>query len=226
MKTSRIFLASLVALGALKAASAADWELTDKTDDGITTYKMEIPGSDVLAFRGQGDVDAPLGLIATIIFDCTRGTEWIEDLEASKVLRWTSPTEFIEYDHIGTPFVMKDRDFVTKVTMEPDPAAKKLTITYKSVDDPSAPQTSYVRGEMIHATFVLTSLANDARTHVDADIHADPKGSVPKWIVNFFQKSWPANTFRNLRKQAKKSDVKMDPRFAEVLTRGVIAPQK
>lgn len=194
---------------------ADDWKQTDHTDDGITVYKKDVSGSDVVAFRGHGIVDAAISLVTTIVFDTARGTEWIEDLKESRILRWLDPFQFIEYDHIGTPFVMKDRDFVTHVTMAPDPSNRKILLSYQSVDDSSSPNTDYVRGEMIHANFVLTSL-DAGKTDVDADIHCDPKGSVPKWIVNFFQSDWPVTTFRNLRKQAKKPDVKADPRFANL----------
>lgn len=193
---------------------ADDWKQTDHTDDGITVFKKDVAGSDVVAFRGHGVVDAAISLVTTIIFDTSRGTEWIEDLGESKILRWLNPSEFIEYDHIETPFVMKDRDFVTHVTMSPDPSKSKILISYQSADDPSSPRTSYVRGDMIHANFVLISTENGSKTDVDADIHCDPKGSVPKWIVNFFQSDWPVTTFRNLRKQAKKPDVRVDPRFS------------
>jgi hypothetical protein len=188
---------------------------TTQTKDGITVFKRDVPGSDVLAFKGEGVLDAPIALIASVVFDFSRGTEWVEDLKESKVVRWESKSTFIEYDHVGTPFVMKDRDFVSRVTTSVDPAHHKITIEYKSVDDLDAPKTSFIRGEMIHATFVFASLG-DGKTAVEADIHCDPKGSIPTWIVNFFQKDWPVDTFRNLRKQVKKPDVKVDPQFAGV----------
>jgi hypothetical protein len=131
------------------------------------------------------------------------------------VIRRENKSVFIEYDHVGTPIVLKDRDFVSRVTTHVDSVHHKITIEYKSVDDPDAPKTSFVRGEMIHATFVFASIG-EGKTAVEADIHCDPKGSVPTWIVNFFQKDWPVDTFRNLRKQVKKPDVKIDPRFEEV----------
>ncbi len=49
------------------------------------------------------------------------------------------------------------------------------------------------------------------------EIHADPKGSVPKWLVNLFQKGWPRNTIEGIRKQAAKADVKEHPVVASQL---------
>jgi hypothetical protein len=214
MKTIWILSAFAVVFANHSLAQATEWEQTGKTDDGITTFRKEVPGSDIIAFRGEGDVNAPLTLIASIVFDCTRGTEWVDDLKESHALHkdQSQTLDFVEYDHVGTPFVMKDRDFVSLVTTRVDPANHSMTI--KSVDDPSAPKTTFIRGEMV-ATFIFTAVGSgkDQKTHVLADIHCDPKGSVAKWIVNFFQKDWPVTTFRNLRKQALKADIKIDPRF-------------
>src|SRR5258708_6325610 len=117
------------------------------------------------------------------------------------MVRRINPLEYIEYNHIGTPFVMKDRDFVNRVTIEILPGDKKVNISYKSINDPAAPETRYVRGELINSRFIMTSIENGKKTMLMAEIHADPKGSVPKWIVNLFQKSWPRDTFKGIQDQ-------------------------
>lgn len=216
MKMLKTVLVLTVFLGSTFCNAGSGWKKTDETKDGIQVYDREIPGSDVIAFRGEGVVNAPLALVATIIFDTSRGTEWVEDLKESRVLRREDDFNFIEYDHIGTPIVLKDRDFVAHVHTAVDPLQKTLTIEYRSVDDPSAPKTNYVRGNMEHATFILRAIGSgpDQKTDMIGDIHCDPKGSVPKWIVNFFQKDWPVTTFRNLRRQATKKDIHINPQFA------------
>jgi len=56
------------------------------------------------------------------------------------------------------------------------------------------------------------------KTRVLAEVLADPKGSVAKWIVNMFQKGWPHNTITSLRAQVKKPDIKDHARLKDVLT--------
>jgi len=41
--------------------------------------------------------------------------------------------------------------------------------------------------------------------------YVDPKGTVPRWIVNMFQKSFPRQTLKALRKQASRDDVGEHP---------------
>src|SRR5579872_2428884 len=92
------------------------WKQSSNSD-GLSLYWSKVEGSQVIAFRGEGIVDAPIEKVASIIIDTTRATEWIDSLVSSNVVRNISPTEFIEYDHVGISFpfdtVMSDRDFVS-----------------------------------------------------------------------------------------------------------------
>ena len=194
----------------------AGW-ITMRTEGGIVVSRKEVPGSPFLAFRGEGDVDEPLLLVGSVLVDITRDREWIDSLVDSKVLRRVSETEYITYSHVGTPITMSDRDFVTDVTLAVQPIEKRLNIRMHSVSDPTAPATRYVRGELTRSSWTLTSIDNGRRTHVVAEIHCDPKGSIAAWIVNKFQNDWGYNTIRSLRAQVKKPDVAVHPRLKAVL---------
>jgi hypothetical protein len=123
----------------------------------------------------------------------------------------------VHWTHVNTPIVLKDRDFVYSVKLVLDPASKKVMLNYHSVYDSSAPKTDFVRGEFKFGTFTLTSIEGGKKTRVLAEVLADPKGSVAKWIVNLFQKSWPHKTLASLRRQVKKNDIVDSPRLKELL---------
>ncbi|MGO8999326.1 MAG: START domain-containing protein [Polyangiaceae bacterium] len=203
---------TLAAVFALPATSWGDssgspaWE-TLRNEDGIVASRREVPGSRFVAFRGEGDVDAPLMRVASVLVDIDRGHEWIDSVADARILRKITATEYITYSHVATPPTMSDRDFVMDVKLELDPANRTLAVRMRSVDDPSAPKTHYVRGDMDVSTFVLTPSADGARTHVVAEIHCDPKGNVAGWIVNWFQRNWGYSTIRSLRRQVPKPDV-------------------
>ncbi len=200
--------------------SSYHWQKSCNTE-GLTIYWSKVEGSQVIAFRGEGIVDAPIEKVASIIIDTTRATEWIDSLVSSKVVRSLSPTEFIEYDHVGIPFpfdtLMSDRDFVSHVYLEADPPSRRLTVTYLPVEDDQAPVLrKYTRGTMT-CVFKMVPMSISDETYVEAEIHCDPKGGVPKWLVNFFQEGWPQTTFDNLRKQARKADIRVSPVVARLL---------
>jgi len=194
---------------------AADWELVRKDPD-LALYEKEMPGSDIVAFKFDGELNAPIDKVAAVILDYRRTPEWVDHLEESLLLRQVSSTEFVEYTHIGTPFVMKDRDFVLRVKVEFSRLERKLMITNESTEDPSAPAHGYVRGNVVGSTFVLSAI-DAGHTRLSGEINADPMGSVPKWIVNLFQKEWPRSTFDHIQAQLKKSDLGAPEHFAPLI---------
>jgi START domain len=193
------------------------WEKIGDSD-GIIAYRREVPGSPLIAVKGEGVISAPIVRVASVLVDSTRAPEWIDRLVESRVIRQVSETETVHYDHIGTPVVMKDRDFVTRARLEFDNAGKKVILKMHSVTDVLAPPTDFVRGEIMESYFVMTSLDHGTKTHISVEVHADPKGSIAKWIVNMFQKSWPHNTISRLRTQVAKPDIKDHPRLKAELT--------
>jgi hypothetical protein len=177
-----------------------------------------VPGSPLIAVKGEGVVNASIIRVASVLVDTSRATEWIDRLVESRVVREISETETVHYDHIGTPIVMKDRDFVTRTKLDFDNRGKKVTVNMRSTSDPLAPPTDFVRGEIMQSYFILTSIEHGTKTHVSVEVHADPKGSIAKWIVNMFQKSWPHNTISRLRAQVAKPDIREHPRLKAELT--------
>src|SRR5262249_13414091 len=156
---------------------------------GLTIYWSKVEGSEVVAFRGEGIVDSPLERVASVVVDTTRGTEWINSLVSSKVVKNLSGSEFIEYDHVGIPFpfdqLMSDRDFVSHVTLEAG-SDGSFTVRYGPAEDEGAPVLkNRVRGLMT-CVFKLTPMSLPDETYVEAEIHCDPMGGVAKWLVNFF----------------------------------------
>jgi hypothetical protein len=192
------------------------WVIT-RRESGIAVSHKDVPGSRFLAFRGEGDVDGPLLLVGSVLVDVGRDHEWMDNLVEVRILRIVSETEYVTYSHVGTPITMSDRDFVTDVTLAVQPSAKQMTILMHSVSDPAAPRTGYVRGELDQSSFTLTSIDGGARTHVVAEIHCDPKGSIAAWLVNSFQNNWGMNTLKSLRQQVKKPDIAVHPRLKAVL---------
>jgi START domain len=206
--------------------SAPKWEMFDE-EDGIRMYRRDVPGSSIVALRGEGFVEAPIARVASVLADRKRSVEWIDRLVKTKVLRQLSDTESINWNHIKTPTPLKDRDFVFKSMITTDPAQKKVLFSYYSVKDALAPETDdYVRGSFKAGKFELTMATRTNKdgtktrgTIVNAEVEVDPAGSVPTFIVNMVQKSWPHKTLTALRRQVAKPDIKDDPRVVERLTR-------
>jgi hypothetical protein len=205
-----------VLLCVARPAGADDWKLLGN-DHGITVYSRQAPGSSIVALRGTGTIDAPLWKIAAILLDTKRAKEWADSLKESRMVRRIGPAAYVEFNHIGLPLILKDRDFVSEVRIDVNPDAKTFALVYKPADDPIVPATHDVRGEITTGAFRLTSLEKDRRVALDAEVQCDPKGAIPAWIVNLFQKNWPLNTFQALQKQAAKPDITIPEEFRDLL---------
>jgi len=199
------------------------WEKFDE-EDGIAVFRREIPGSPIVALRGEGLVGASILRVASVLVDSARAPEWIDSLEEVKILRTISDTERVEWNHFSTPIVLADRDFVFKSKLEIKPASKQILISTVSVQDAAAPKTDYVRGHIQYASFLLTSVNGGKSTRVLTEAQVDPKGSVAKWIVNLFQKGWPHNTLTALRTQVKKKNVTDDAKLKKAMADAGFVP--
>jgi hypothetical protein len=182
-----------------------------RREDGILVSRKVVPGSPFLAVRGEGNVQEPPLLVGSVLVDVPHSREWVDSVAEARVLRWVSSSEYIVYTHVGTPVSMADRDFVTDVKVDVDPSAKRVLIRVHSVDDALAPKTRYIRGEIQDSTLLLTSMDGGRSTHVVAELHADPKGGVAAWLVNWFQKNWGYNTLEGLRTKAAKRETPVVP---------------
>lgn len=195
-------------LPAAAFSSSSAWEEVSR-DDGIIVHRQEIEGNDVLAFRGEGVIDASVAKVASVLVDTSRKREWTPRLVEVRDVRQISPDERVEYHHTASGFfAVRDRDFVMHAKADYDTRNNKLSFHLKSTTDPLAPpDEDKIRGEMHRGLFVLTPSQDRKKTHLVIEIHVDPKGSVPKWLVNLFQKHWPRKMIENIQKQATRSDV-------------------
>lgn len=197
------------------AVTKGQWKVIHQ-EEGLNILEKEDEGSDLVTFKGDGYLDASLVKVAGVLLNHERTPEWVDSLEEDRVLKFISPDEFIEYTHIGTPIIVKDRDFVVKTKLEYESDIGRLTVRSKSVADPVMPPTKYVRGEVQLMEFTLQATDGGKRTHLSAELRVDPKGSIPKWLVNLFQRSWPRKAFYGIRKELSRPEYRFPDPFRKV----------
>jgi len=189
-------------------------------ENGITTYKREVPNRPIVDFMGIGVVNATIVRVASVLLEYARATEWVDSLEEARVVRMLGPFEFIEYSRVGTPpIILRDRDFVSRNKIELDLKKQTFILRMVPATDPAVPPTHHVRGA-VHGYWKLRSIANGKQTLVIVQMHGDPKGSVAKWLVNSYQSSWPRSTLESLRRQVAKRDIKIMPQIKAVFEGG------
>ena len=201
-KMALLFL-SLFFLGNLSSSKASGWKQIDE-EAGIKVYQKAMPGTDLVAFRGVAIVEASLEKVYFVLQDVKHEREWVDMLDKNIILKNISQDERIQYQSFNLPWPVSDRDFVYHMKATMDKEKEKILLVIKSTSFDSSPQSVGVRGILYDSSFQLEKLKVN-QTRVDVKIYADPKGLLPKWIVNLIQKSWPMDTLQGIKRQVLKS---------------------
>jgi hypothetical protein len=184
-------------LGVSLSRNAAAWEQIDD-DAWVRVFKREVKGSPLVAFRGETLIKAPIEKLLWVLADNDHRTKWVDRLEKSLVLQKSGRYEYVVYQHFDLPFPISDRDYVFRGRAVKQ--NNKVVLHLESVPHPKAPATVGVRAKLIKSKYELIPKGKD-QTIVIVEIHTDPKGLLPTWIVNLIQKSWPKKTLTALKKQ-------------------------
>lgn len=196
--------------------SDAKWEnVLEK--DGVKVYSMEIPGSDVVAFRGTKVVKQPMDRLAFVLLnnDITTKKQWIDRLGEFKILEKNSKHS-VTYSSYNLPWPISDRDFVVQALYKLNHQKNQFALELNSVKHKDAPSTVGVRGELLASLYQLTAIDRNT-TFVELEIHSDPKGLLPNWLVNKIQESWPYNTIMKMEQQVSKAHNKPHPMVTPLL---------
>jgi len=188
-----------------------------KTMSGVDLYTGKVEGQDLVAFKGEAVIEAPLEKVATLLYEMELKPKWMYKVVESKVLRYTSELSRIEYNQTSAPWPLQNRDFVFEVKVSFSPDKKKIFLDLSNTEDPLAPtRENVVRGAILRGHYELEQLENN-KTKFLVEIHSDPKGSIPTWLVNVFQRNWPYKTISNLENYLKNNEIKSDSTVVKML---------
>lgn len=191
-------------------AMAGDWEVIDDSD-GIVSSRKEVEGSSMLAFRGETDTDVSPGRLLTVLTRAGLGPEWVDMQIEAREVATISETETVLYQVYDLSWPLSDRDYLMMREVAVDEAARVVTVTYNSVERPDVPPSDCcVRAQTFRTYWKLTARP-DGGTHLEVEVHTDPKGSLPAWLVNIVQKGWPKNSITGLTTRAAKPDIGEHP---------------
>lgn len=203
--------------------SKPEWVLR-RDEQGIRSYEKRQAGSPLLSFKAEGVIDAPVDLVLSVLLDAERAEEWISHLSESTVLRWIeAPRAYVQFSRFDVPWPVKDRVFVSRISLEVDPATYTTVVDYLAADDPVEPHDA-VLGSAAGSRFVLRPIDGGRRTDFVGIGVADPRGAIPAWIVNWAGGSWPHQTIEALRRQVHKQDVAVTPQVARLYAGFAIEP--
>lgn len=196
-----IAIAFVLASPAL-AEEAAWQKISDK--DGIVVFARNLDGVPTISLRGEAVIDAPVQAVFDTMKDNSRAHEWMPMVAEKRDLQALGENQRLEYTHIKMPWPLTDRYFVNTGTVEKlgDGALK---VFVKSAENPTYKEDDKVLGVLKYSEFLLTPEAGGAKTRIKLEVNTDPKGLIPKFLVNAAQKAWPRDFLMGLRRQVQKA---------------------
>ena len=78
-----------------------------------------------------------------------------------------------------------------------------LTAYIQSVEDQTKPvDDCCVRAQAYGTYYRFEAIPGENKTKVEVEVHTNPKGMLPSWLVNMIQKNWPKKTLNGLIREA------------------------
>jgi hypothetical protein len=199
------------------ASAAPEWDEVSRSED-VVVYRKEVPGSPVLAYKAVAALDAPLARVITVVRDTARFPEWTWRVKFAETVERRSATEALDYLRTSAPWPVKDRDALCRSRITYDRDAREIRLCVESVEDPRRPENpEYVRAWLYPSCFRFTTPDGGRTTRIEAEVHGDPRGAIPKWVVNLVQRRAPEISVRNLSHRVHTPGIADDPQTLEFL---------
>lgn len=200
--TMLLVLSAPLSLSA-ESVSKDGWERVDD-DDGIVTWKHEVPGQVVPGFRGQVVVDAPIDALRHAIEDVKSHTKWMHRCAESTELKRIGEVESLLYNRTDSPWPISDRDVVLKTKVIVNGGGEEVLLTFQNTKtELKGDVDGVVRMPKLVGFYKLNKL-KDGRTKVVYQVEADVGGSLPDWLVKRVVKEMPYETLSHLRDRVTK----------------------
>jgi hypothetical protein len=199
-----LLLATLAIHPRSARAQAGPWEPV-RNDDGIVVHRRTVAGSKLHEFRGVGVVEATIASILAVLDDAPRRTEWMKEAVANSRVERVGEYGEIFYSRTGAPWPVADRDVVNLARTTFDPSARQVRVEFTSTTHPAwPPQKGVVRMPSLRGHWTMTPEHGGAWTRIEYQLHADPGGLLPTWIVNMVSRKLPHDTIMGVRQQVRR----------------------
>jgi len=183
-----------------------DWQLS-KEESGVKLYTKMDQETGLRSIRGEGIVNAPAKKIMETALNVSEHTQWDNTMEEGKLLESKNDYHVI-YNVLKRIGFLTKRDVLTVFSSfhEKDGTIYAVGTSIDNLKQQENPM--YVRANVRMAGWILKPLEEDPNsTHVTYILNCDPKGMIPKSLINWFSEQQGMN----VRKLGDFVEKKLDP---------------
>jgi len=179
--------------------------------NNIKLFTRKERGTKILGFKVEGILNAPTDSIIATLRNVELSPEWTPGLITKITLSEISEEEAITYSLNDMPWPASDRELVLHNKLYLDTKKKLLYVISKSIDHKLKPKgKKYVRAHIGYSNMGVRPISKH-KTYFEWTIFVDPKGWIPAFLVNFYQKSFPFKFLKYLEKRANNKVLPLKP---------------
>lgn len=202
-------------LGSTSAhAAPPGWEVIFHKE-GVEVARKDIPGQSLVSFRGEGVFSQPIAVLAGVLVNHEHATEWIAMNIEHRLVKEEPGGKYYIYEMYDLPWPIQDRDYYMQVVPAFDDARKVFSLEFISVEDPSLPPAPCCIRAVTSRAYWRLEQIDANQTRVAVEVHTDPKGLLPSWMVNWIQRDWPWATIAEMVEMGATGQVPPHPRLVD-----------
>ena len=192
--------AALLSLSQFSLADVSPWQLEAHDEDkDIKVFTREVAGSELKEFKGVTHIKADVNAFVALLKDDPQATSWMHNVIVFDVKERVSDEETLIYTVNEAPWPVTNRDTYIRSIMTAD-ANGVVTSSIKAEPDYAEKNDDYVRMPSVNGAWTFTPQA-EGMVEVVYQVHANPGGALPNWLVNSIVVETPMETLTNLHEK-------------------------
>lgn len=205
---------TLFAVFAAPSFADSPWKL-EKDADNVKVYTRVVEGSALKEFKGITSIQTSLTSLVALLDDREAGPSWIKDSKESSLIKKVDDKLSYSYNVTAAPWPVKDRDMVIKSVTTQEENSLVVRIQLNAEKEGKPEEKGRVRVTEMKGYWEFKPMDNGA-VQVTYQVHADPAGKLPNWLINSLVVDMPFFTLKAMQtkvledkyQQAKLSSIK------------------
>lgn len=177
-----------------------DWKKASQTKGkkGVLVEVAHVPGYELKAFRAFSTYDASVNQLRALIMDMDNITRWSHGTGKAKVISKIDEQTQACYCEHHVPWPVSNRDGVL-IQRAVKLDENTTIINLESNNELMEEKKGFVRIEYLQGTWIMENVGA-GKTKLTYQVHSDPKGNIPDWLVNSMITEAPTSTLAKIHK--------------------------
>lgn len=197
-------LISLIPSMSLLASDVADdgrWK-QDRYYHGFKIFTRDEEGTDILGIKAEGILDASIIDLMANLRDVEGSTDWTPNQVSKITIENKSDIEAVTASLTDMPWPLKNRSLILNNKLVLDEKRKLLFVLSHSVTHPKTPEfKDSILASVRYSNIGFRPISKN-KTYAEMTVFVNPNGSIPKFLINFYQKKFPVKFLKELERRA------------------------